>query len=655
MQPRETRFWLRFESGERSGETVPLPDGVATLGRRTGSQVLVPDTSVSGRHAEVRIGPEGAAIHDLGSKNGTRVGGTKVEEQRLAHGDRISIGNVQLVFLDRTLDQAPAKPAPLAEPAEKPGEMRRVSQERVTSAGRRSFAGVLLLAAAVLAGGFLAWRTFLGGEAEVDDAPVTPVPGNRLADASFEEGALAWEAAEAAPQSFGLGRAFARRGSSGLGVELEAGGWALAFSPAFDIGAREALDVRAALSVEEGAEGRLGVELSSSQGAASPWIAWARSSTGTSGFEEVALALGSIPGFDRGRMVVAAVAAQGPGRVALDDVAVVPDPAGAPEGASFQEFQALTFGPQGSSAAVVRSGRVVLPGIDLGAWGPLGISGWGGAGWEAEAGAKGLFFRAPGAPADSVLHLRFDIAPAGGDSEGWIATIGPTGFRAQAAQFEVDEATSLLGGRGLDLMRVGFARPVKLVGNVADGALRVRAELGDQGGFELQVTFTEERAAAAQLAERAVEAERKGDAGAALAAWNELFDRYPFDSATMAKAAESRARLISSGLEEVEEVRRELERARFFQLPDLYLDCRRHLEETARRYAGGEVAVEAEATIAALADELALLEGGAEGGELARVRAVLDALDPEKSPKLAQHVRAYVEQHADEHNADEKD
>jgi pSer/pThr/pTyr-binding forkhead associated (FHA) protein len=45
------------------------------------------------------VGPDGAAVEDLGSRNGTFVNGEKIEGRRsLKEGDLIGVGAVQLVF-----------------------------------------------------------------------------------------------------------------------------------------------------------------------------------------------------------------------------------------------------------------------------------------------------------------------------------------------------------------------------------------------------------------------------------------------------------------------------------------------------------------------------------------------------------------------------
>src|SRR5262245_13725735 len=80
MQTRVTRFVLRIESGERQGEQVPLSEGVLQVGRRPECGLVLKDGSVSGKHAEVRVAGEKVEVVDLGSTNGTRVSGEKIEQ-----------------------------------------------------------------------------------------------------------------------------------------------------------------------------------------------------------------------------------------------------------------------------------------------------------------------------------------------------------------------------------------------------------------------------------------------------------------------------------------------------------------------------------------------------------------------------------------------
>jgi transcriptional regulator with AAA-type ATPase domain len=73
-----------------------LAAGENTVGSRPGNAVVLPVRGVSRRHALIRCDPEGLAVEDLGSKNGTLVRGARVQRGALAVGDAIQIGPVTL-------------------------------------------------------------------------------------------------------------------------------------------------------------------------------------------------------------------------------------------------------------------------------------------------------------------------------------------------------------------------------------------------------------------------------------------------------------------------------------------------------------------------------------------------------------------------------
>ncbi|MDZ7733589.1 MAG: DUF3662 and FHA domain-containing protein [Acidimicrobiia bacterium] len=81
-----------------SGERWELQNEVVTIGRLPECAITVEDRNVSRHHAEIRPSGEGFAVVDLGSTNGTKVGGAAIRRHELRDGDDITVGNVRLRF-----------------------------------------------------------------------------------------------------------------------------------------------------------------------------------------------------------------------------------------------------------------------------------------------------------------------------------------------------------------------------------------------------------------------------------------------------------------------------------------------------------------------------------------------------------------------------
>jgi serine phosphatase RsbU (regulator of sigma subunit) len=72
-------------------------DGAFTLGRGTGSDVIIPDYSMSRQHARILFEGDGWLLEDLGARNGTFLNGTRLEGRRaLAAGDVIRLGGTTI-------------------------------------------------------------------------------------------------------------------------------------------------------------------------------------------------------------------------------------------------------------------------------------------------------------------------------------------------------------------------------------------------------------------------------------------------------------------------------------------------------------------------------------------------------------------------------
>ena len=93
---RPTIAQLRVEDG--SQRIIPLTELEYLIGRHRDNGIQIADLGVSGFHARIYRGPEGYAIEDLKSRNGTYVNGTRVFHATLTDGDRVHVGQTDLLF-----------------------------------------------------------------------------------------------------------------------------------------------------------------------------------------------------------------------------------------------------------------------------------------------------------------------------------------------------------------------------------------------------------------------------------------------------------------------------------------------------------------------------------------------------------------------------
>ena len=85
-------------SGPLQGQSLSLAEGETSFGRANGNQICVVDSSLSRQHCLLIRAGSDISIRDLSSRNGTRVNGIPVTEQKLQHGDQISLGASLVVF-----------------------------------------------------------------------------------------------------------------------------------------------------------------------------------------------------------------------------------------------------------------------------------------------------------------------------------------------------------------------------------------------------------------------------------------------------------------------------------------------------------------------------------------------------------------------------
>jgi hypothetical protein len=82
------------------GKRLVVPPGGALIGRSRDCDIVLNDSNVSRRHAEISpSGGQGWLIKDLGSTNGVRVNGRTVDGPHpLESGDRVELGTVDVRF-----------------------------------------------------------------------------------------------------------------------------------------------------------------------------------------------------------------------------------------------------------------------------------------------------------------------------------------------------------------------------------------------------------------------------------------------------------------------------------------------------------------------------------------------------------------------------
>src|SRR3954462_9639585 len=81
------------------GKRLVVPPGGALIGRSREADIVLDDSNVSRRHAEISPSGRSWLIQDLGSTNGVRVNGRQVEGPHpLESGDRIELGTVSVTF-----------------------------------------------------------------------------------------------------------------------------------------------------------------------------------------------------------------------------------------------------------------------------------------------------------------------------------------------------------------------------------------------------------------------------------------------------------------------------------------------------------------------------------------------------------------------------
>lgn len=87
---------IRVLSGSQKGKIFQLKAGANVIGRSSECDICIPDQGISKHHAQVEVRPDHFVITDVGSRNGTFVGGVQVRRKAIKAGERISLFDTML-------------------------------------------------------------------------------------------------------------------------------------------------------------------------------------------------------------------------------------------------------------------------------------------------------------------------------------------------------------------------------------------------------------------------------------------------------------------------------------------------------------------------------------------------------------------------------
>jgi hypothetical protein len=651
----QDRFTLRFQNGERQGDTVPITSPRFTLGRRPGNTLQIQDGSVSGQHAELTTDSQGVLLKDLGSTNGTRLAGEKIEEARPAHGDIVSFGSINAVFEDGSIQGMPtsqdATSKPTAEPfptassgssAASAGEaVETVSAEMVARSSKGSKATLVIALVVVLGGGGAAayFMTAGGAVGGRKGTPVVSVPGNKIDGYSFEGDSLPsnWNSSDSAPAFFSQRSAARATGQDGLRASLLAGEWARLQSDDVSVSTGRTVELTAKLRAGGDASGRVGIEFMNAtpeEGVSSvTHFAWGEWVTDVSSHQELVVASCVPVGASRARVVVEARAQEGGeelnGNVDVDDVSLVDAGSAANPAGKVGEHELWWLGNSQGGAQLSKLNKSLIGDLH-------GV---------ASAGRKDIQLSA------SAGSTGFELEATGGDElvfrvestvlEGGLATLGASGLAERGVDFEAQDVTSLLMGRGHGLVALAFERPVSITSRRVGEAATVRIRHGGQSAY-LQVNFNAERAQAGDFAFAARKADEAGQLGECLSKWNEMLAMVPYNYQLVEEARSTRTRLEQAGLVELAAVEKTFEQAQFFRLVDLFRQCRKRAITVGAKYAGSAVETQSGQLVVKIDESLAGLEEDLSQDEVERLTSILKVLEATDSPRLAGEVRRYL-------------
>ncbi|MBL0312067.1 MAG: FHA domain-containing protein [Holophagaceae bacterium] len=97
------KLLVHESAGVREFEMV---DNEVHIGRELDNTLRLADPSISRHHAVIRLTANGYEVQDLQSSNGVLLNGSRVQTSPLRDGDRVTLGQIQITFMDPTQENA---------------------------------------------------------------------------------------------------------------------------------------------------------------------------------------------------------------------------------------------------------------------------------------------------------------------------------------------------------------------------------------------------------------------------------------------------------------------------------------------------------------------------------------------------------------------
>ena len=137
------KFVLRGVSGAIFGKVYPV-SGPTSIGRSVECDIAIAVEEISRRHASVKPTPEGLAVEDLGSSNGTYINNKRVQAGQLLPGDELRLDQVRFMLVAPGMEMQQA-------------QQRRIQSASAVSTSGRAWARPLAVAVILASAALIAW------------------------------------------------------------------------------------------------------------------------------------------------------------------------------------------------------------------------------------------------------------------------------------------------------------------------------------------------------------------------------------------------------------------------------------------------------------------------------------------------------------------